>query len=506
MATIMDRRPALVLGVLIVFGAALRLVTLGAKDLWFDEAMLYWIASGSAAEVIAQNAAQNSAPPTFALLTALVAGLVGDSEPALRIIPALAGILSIPATFLLAREFTSARGALVAAALVTVARSQLHYAQQLREYSLAYLVATLMILAVVRAVRAPDGRRLAFVSAAFTVGILLQYGLALLAFALNVVVLVLWTRRHAETARPRWTSWALAQLPPALAAGAVYALSLREQMAAGGFAADGYLRDAYFHGTPGSLVQVVVVNSHALLEFAYPLAMLVFALLTTGMLVARRDPRARPAIALALVPIGVTIAAAMLRLYPYIGDRQCIHLLPMLYVTVGIALDHVARNGGAVVALPLTLALALTGLREAGSYLRESSWEPMTPMVAHLDSARAPGDGVYAYYGAVPSFRYYERDDTNHVTLGIQSPDFIRLLPKAVPPGHEARWFAQLDSAAAAHPVLWLVFTHPLRDERERMLERVRRTHAVTLEVQPSARSWLYRAERTTAAGAREGD
>lgn len=506
LATIQDRRPALAVGLLVLFGAVLRLVTLGAKDLWFDEAVLFWIASGSAGDVVAQNAAQNSAPPTFALLVAAVARLAGTSEEALRFLPAVAGILSIPATWLLAREYTSNRGALLAAALVAVARSQLQYAQQLREYSIAYLVAVLMTLAVARWLREPSGRRLVAVAATFAAGILIQYGLALLALALNVVVLLAWWRGRRQGAHPPLAGWAFAQLPALLAVAVVWVLALRAQMAAGGFASDGYLRDAYFQGTPGSLAQLLVTNTHALLEFAFPSAMLLFALVTIGLLVAARDARTRPAVALLLVPLLVTIAAALFRLYPYLGDRQCIFLLPMVYVATALALEHLARVGGALVAVPVGLALALSGVREAGAYLAQPSWEPMRPMVAHLDSARTPGEGVYAYYGAAPAFRYYYRKEDERLTLGLQSPDFLRMIPKAVPAEHEARWLGQLDSAARADSVLWLVFTHPLLDERERMLERVARTHRVRLERQPNERSWLYRAERAgpVRAGARQ--
>lgn len=510
----LDRRAPLLLGLLVAIGAVLRLATLGAKDLWFDEAVLRWIAEGSGAEVLVRNAGQNSAPPLFALLTAAVAAQLGDGEVMLRLVPALAGVLSIPAVWLLAREFTTLRGALAAAALVTIARSQLQYAQQVREYSLAFLVATLILLLAVRWWRAPTTGRLVALAGVVSLGVLLQYGLALLAAALDLVALgaIVQRRRRGEPAPLR--PWLAAHLPVLAAVALVYVTALHEQLGGGGFAADGYLRDGYFHGTVGSLAQLLVTNTHALLDFAFPLPMVVFALAATGALVAWRDPRARPAVPLLVVPIAVTVGAALLRLYPYLGDRQCIFLLPMLYVAMGIAFSHLLAVGGRVVAAPLALAVALTGAREAGAYLRAPSWEPMRPMVVRLDGLRAPGDGIYAYYGAVPSYRYYRaRDELDGVVWGVPSPDFIRMIPKPVPDGQERRWLAQLDSAASAHEVLWLLFTHPLGAERERLLERVARTHAVELVEQPNERAWLYRAERrdgavaprtsTTAADAR---
>jgi hypothetical protein len=57
-------KPFLVVGGISLFGALLRLYNLGLKPIWLDEAVLYWISnSGSAQNIISQNAFRNSAPP-----------------------------------------------------------------------------------------------------------------------------------------------------------------------------------------------------------------------------------------------------------------------------------------------------------------------------------------------------------------------------------------------------------------------------------------------------------
>src|SRR5579862_6147360 len=93
------------MGFIILLGACLRLYHLGFKSLWLDEAVLYWISRGDWASIIAQNASQNSAPLTFALLLHAVSCWWGESESALRLISCVAGIASIPALYFLGRQF-----------------------------------------------------------------------------------------------------------------------------------------------------------------------------------------------------------------------------------------------------------------------------------------------------------------------------------------------------------------------------------------------------------------
>src|SRR5688572_3731497 len=57
-----------ILTIIVVLGAVLRLTSLGHRSLWLDEAALFWLAQGTASDVIRANATGNSAPPLFALL------------------------------------------------------------------------------------------------------------------------------------------------------------------------------------------------------------------------------------------------------------------------------------------------------------------------------------------------------------------------------------------------------------------------------------------------------
>lgn len=93
-------------------------------------------------------------PPLFYAAELGVVRLFGDSLLVWRLLPAIFGVLCIPAAYLLARDlFRDRRAALTAAALVAVSPIGRIYSEQAREYSLMMLLTLLTTWAVVRAAR-----------------------------------------------------------------------------------------------------------------------------------------------------------------------------------------------------------------------------------------------------------------------------------------------------------------------------------------------------------------
>lgn len=101
------RRDRVVLAGILLIGAGLRLFHLGYRSLTTDEANVFWMARGSADEIVRHNAAGNSAPPLYAV--ALSAADAHASEAALRSLSCVAGIGAI---YALAYAYAGAAGAL----------------------------------------------------------------------------------------------------------------------------------------------------------------------------------------------------------------------------------------------------------------------------------------------------------------------------------------------------------------------------------------------------------
>jgi 4-amino-4-deoxy-L-arabinose transferase-like glycosyltransferase len=504
-----------------VLGAALRLYHLGFKSLWFDEAALFWMANGSWGDILRANAQSNSAPPLFALLLGLVVR-VGTSEVALRGLSCAAGIAAIPAMYLLAKRFVPARAAGLAALVVAIAPQQIRYSQQVREYSLAFLVAVLLLLAFDRFRERASAGRAAALAAVGAVGIFTQYGLALLVGGLGVVyvgalvlqstglkscaatspVAGLKTRATARTGGAwRGVAWFVAaNLVMAAAAVAVYQLSLRQQFVAGGFGASPestYLSNGYWNGSVQLLAGFIARNTRDIFHFAFPgdVALLVCAI---GIVAALRSTgssaglqtrgsdragaglqtRGTAAVLLLAVPFLVALLAGMLRMYPYVGDRQAMFLMPMIYVVLAIGLAHLwtASRDRTVPCLVALLVFAHGGTSTL-AHLQSVAPVNLRPVVSTLVALLQPTDTVYVDSGGDPVFRYYTRSSPVPYMAGVYSP--LDLEPYC----EQARRLAQAPGR------VWLVFSHTNPRDITAIvgeLSRTRRVASVRADVEAS--------------------
>jgi len=135
---------AALLGAVVLGGSALRFYGLDAQSLWNDE-LSSWRQSHheTIPAVIEQGVRPTPYPPAFPVLLYFVEKYVGESETALRIPSAVAGVLAIIATFFLARQLYSVREGMVAAGLMAFSYQPVYYSQEARAYSLLLLFSIL---------------------------------------------------------------------------------------------------------------------------------------------------------------------------------------------------------------------------------------------------------------------------------------------------------------------------------------------------------------------------
>lgn len=135
---------------LTVIGAILRLYNLGFNSLWLDEASTLSFAVQSPADIWAATVGGEFNPPLFYWIEHFML-VFGNSETILRLVPALAGILMIPVTYLLGREFIDRNTGIIAAALMAVSPFHIFYSQEARAYSLALLFVSIALLFFLKA-------------------------------------------------------------------------------------------------------------------------------------------------------------------------------------------------------------------------------------------------------------------------------------------------------------------------------------------------------------------
>jgi putative flippase GtrA len=195
----------LLLGGALLLGAALRFGTLGAESLWNDE-LSSWKRSlyDNVAQVTAKSAYSDFHPPGFQIVLFYVMKLLGDSEVALRLPSAIAGVLSIGMIFMLGRRLYSWREGLLAAGLLAVCRTPIYYSQEARSYSLLLLFAlitTYVWIDLMRRLRSeeddvPLSAAFAYIAPAVFCCYLHYYGLFLVALQ-GLCALIVFRRRFA---------------------------------------------------------------------------------------------------------------------------------------------------------------------------------------------------------------------------------------------------------------------------------------------------------------------
>lgn len=480
---------------LVVLGAALRLATLGGDSLWFDEAATYHLVQGSVRDILAANAAGNSAPPLYPLLLGLVTG-PDASEAMLRAPAAVAGIAAIPLVWLLAREFVVGYYALVPPLLVALSPVQIEYSQEVREYSLAFCTACLLLIASARFLRAPGPSSAVGVALAATASISVQYGNALLLLGANIVCLA-----AARQAAQPWSYvrlWLLAQLPAAAVGVLLLVTTLRPQlrhvaMGAGGYL---YLLDRYWDGTATGLWSLLTADRADIVHFAYP-GKLMFALTAAGALAGLIGGGSWQATALLVAPCAVTLAAALAGAYPFGGIRQDMFLTPMIYVCAALGLATLVRwldvrlnrRAAAVAAAVAIAALAVSGATHSYALLRSPGTEPMRPIVAELVNRLDAGERIYVYWGALPAFRYYWRHRVEPWVPGAVHESGLDARRAAAQLRDVQR---ELIAMTADPAPFWVVISHVDEKDAVAMLQPLRR-HAAISVVKGIAGSALLR-------------
>lgn len=141
----------LLLLAIVVLAAALRLPTLGAQSLWYDEAATWFQVSGTPGQLLYRTAADNY-PPLYNILVWLLIRVLGDSEWVLRLPAALLGIANVPLIYLLGRRMAGPTAGLIAALLLALSGFHLWYSQEARMYTLLAFAATAYGWAAVRTI------------------------------------------------------------------------------------------------------------------------------------------------------------------------------------------------------------------------------------------------------------------------------------------------------------------------------------------------------------------
>jgi 4-amino-4-deoxy-L-arabinose transferase-like glycosyltransferase len=390
--------------------AMLRLWQLGRQPLWLDEGHTAAWVRGPWRECILADPFH---PPLFHGLVKLFVLVFGLSETTLRVLPAIFGVLTVFATWLLLKRLLpeAARAGLVLAA---VSPSLIYYSQEARDYQLFIFLSVLSTWAFVRFQQ--TGRGMALYA---LLSVCLQYSHWFGAMVLLAHEIVFWTR-----VRARCRQWLLARFL-VLAGFLPWALWALTEVFGG------------IHFLGGSRPK------HLLLR---PAASWTRLLLGYGIAVGNFERRSQPlaqylredgpAVCPCLLLLGWLLLRGALRLGRETGTREllaCILLLPpVLALGVGATADRYLSFQA-----PFLLAVIAAGLAAVRGRAR---------LLATLGCATVFSFALLAYYASPGSlFGYrlrYAKESWPEAVQEVRSvgPDMIVFVPDYISDAFNWYW------------------------------------------------------------------
>jgi hypothetical protein len=387
------------------------------------------------------------APIGFLVLERLVVETLGRSEPAMRLIPFLAGIASVFLFLAVARRVLEPAAAVLGMGLFAVADPLVFFASDLKQYSSDVAVAlALTLLGLLVLAGGLSASRALGLGLAGAAALWLSHPAL---FVLGGLAAVLaWSVRHD---RERLMLLAGSGAIWGVSFAILYLVSLREL--AGDTALLGYWRGSFMPFPPSSVADLRwFLGLARLFDFPVGLTFVGLAVLCCGAGVVHLWRTGRvPIVTLLAGPGVLTLLASGLHTYPFEG-RLLLFLVPAVLLLVAGGTVALGRATGSPAVGWVLIALLLTGplLRAADHLLDPRTVDEIRPVVAYLDQHRSPDQPVYVFWAAYNAYQYYAPRyglDPTEVILG------------SFPTGEITTYLDDLRSLCGLDEV-WLLFSH----------------------------------------------
>ena len=153
METLTKKKWLVMLTCITIIALFLRLYKLDYQPMWLDEGATYFFVDRPFSELFLLA---EQTPPLFYMIEHVMFTLFGKNEIAFRIVPAIAGALTIPLICYLGKTVFDERIGLLAALFLAISPFHIWYCQVARSYSLALLFFVLTLIFVIKAMDSND--------------------------------------------------------------------------------------------------------------------------------------------------------------------------------------------------------------------------------------------------------------------------------------------------------------------------------------------------------------
>jgi len=143
----------LILAAIVAIGATFRIYHLDYNSIWLDEAATYIHSLTLSGIFDYTNSVDYFNPPLFPLFEFVMIQIAGASEWGLRFFPALFGILTIPAAYLMGKEFHDKYTGLITAIIFALSPFLIYYSQEARSFSMLLFLCTVLMYVFLKALK-----------------------------------------------------------------------------------------------------------------------------------------------------------------------------------------------------------------------------------------------------------------------------------------------------------------------------------------------------------------
>ncbi|HKA34302.1 MAG TPA: hypothetical protein VKH64_13860 [Candidatus Binatia bacterium] len=466
-----------VIAALLILGAALRLWQYAANtSLWLDEI-------GIARNILERPlgmllttplAYSQAAPKGFLLAEKAAVTLLGPSEYTLRLFPLLCSLAALILFPRVAQRAVVGFAAPIAVTLFAVATPFVFYAAQAKQYSTDVLAAVVLLWIALDIEKTEDlsPRRALWAALVGAVFVWFSYAAVFILAGIGLSLAAQSRRLEKDSARRLCAVLAIWGVSTACVVGAeLLTMSERTREYMNRFWARAMqpinplrgvatfwpvrqLNELFGSGGPGAL--------------AYPASILYLSLTALGLALLFR--RRRGAALFLILPIGLAVAAAAARQYPF-SDRLLLFLVPGFLLAIAEAIEWTrlrAAEFSPVAAVALLVAFAAPALYRIAVTPPVYRIQDVKPALAYMQARRRPGDAVYVYWRGGASVAFYG------ARFGLRPGDYVS---GGCHLGDSRSYLEELDRFRGA-PRVWLVTADvsPIRrppDDLIRYLEAI---------------------------------
>lgn len=492
--------------------ALLRFYDLTGPSLWVDEIMSWQtIRPGGGLNFLEQITDAIQGPLYLALTWPLLR--IQDSALMLRLVPAVAGILTVPFFALTVRKLFDTRTARLAALLLAINPFHVWYSQEGRGYSLLMLFAVLMGYLLLEMTARRSDWKTAMLFALVAAGATWSNMSGLFLLVAMGLTVAIW---HFPRTGGQWGMWSLAfggalllVVPWVLKAAGIWAVDRVVLGAATGEALRGettftplalpYSLFTYFYGYSlgPSLRELHALDKWGVLRPWLPLLVAAAAPLGMGLLasVVRWTRRHGSLLLWILVPVAILIFLAVRNVKPW-NPRYVAVILPWLLALVAWGLARLPRLAGGLLTLLLVglTLFSLGGYYWNGRYAK-ADVRQLARTIQTLESSGTGEPAAVLVPVVAGVFQYYDQGRSEALST-------FNLEPLRGPAGVEAF----LDSTLAGRDRLYWLEARPWFFDPEGRLgpALARRGHLRLVEEADGAR--LYSWQRPATIKAEHGD